>query len=149
VLIDAIKPILNIREDATSLQPLVDDPTIDNIRHHILSSDSNKNWSLRSIDSKSTSIYSQNVNLCIEINYTEYGTQCSDSKEAWANSYQNSNATGYWCDIYYRQTHIDRLVFVSVDGDMALLPLPRNLNSKNELITGESYDYSIAGLFDS
>ncbi len=149
VLIEAIKPILNIREDATSLKPLVDDPSIDSIRHHILSSDSKKDWSLHSIDSKSTSIYGQNVNLRIEINYTEDGTQCSDFKEAWANSFQNSNATGYWCDIYYGQTHIDRTVLVSVDGGMALLPLPRNLSSKGELIAVEPYDYKIAELFDS
>ena len=149
VLIEAIKPILNIREDAASLKPLVDDPSIDNIRHHILSSDSKKDWSLRSIDSKSTSIYGQNVNLRIEINYTEDGTQCSDFKETWANSFLNSNATGYWCDIYYGQTHIDRTVLVSVDGGMALLPLPRNLNSKDELIAVEPYDYRIAELFDS
>ena len=148
-LVTAIKPILAIREDITESTPLVENPSIDNIYHHILSSDSKHDWLLKSIDSRSTSIYRQSVNLRIEVNYTEDGTQCDDFKESWANSFLHSQATGYWCDIYYGQTHIDRTILVAVDGGRALLPLPRERNESGQLVVVKPYDYRIAELFDS
>lgn len=148
-LTDAIKPILEIREDSNDLQDLVENPSVDNIHHHILASDSKRDWSLRSMDSRTTSIYRKNVNLRLEINYTEDGTQCSDFREKWANTFLHAEATGYWCDLYYGHTHLERTVLVAVDGGRALLPLPRKQNEEHQLVVVKPYDYRIAELFDS
>ncbi|HCG7771197.1 TPA: hypothetical protein NJ450_004566 [Vibrio parahaemolyticus] len=149
VFVEAIKPILEIREESIELEPLVSSPSLNNIRHHILSSESKQDWILQSIDSRSTSIYRGNVNLRIEVNFTEDGTQCADFREPWANVFLNSKAIGYWCDIYYGQTHIDRTILVSVDGGRVLLPLPLGQNSDGERVVVKPYDYRIAELFDS
>jgi hypothetical protein len=78
-----------------------------------------------SIGSRTTAIYAKNVNLRVEVNYTDQGTQCKDFKENWANGFIHPQATGYWCDIYFGQSHIERTILIAVDGGNALLPLPR------------------------
>jgi hypothetical protein len=145
----AIKPILAVREQEFPLANLYDNPSLENIRHHILSAHSKKDWKTQSIDSRTTAIYSNNVNLRVEINYTDEGTQCNDFKEEWANGFIKPKAAGYWCDIYFGQSHIERTILVSVDEGRALLPLPRGLNAKGQLVVVAPFEYRIAELFDT
>ena len=148
-LYNAIKPILAVREQDVQLDALIDNPSLENIRHHILAANSKHDWQVQSIGLRTTAIYSSNVNLRVEVNYTDEGTQCDDFKEDWANVSIKPQATGYWCDIYFGQSHIDRTILVSVDEGRALLPLPRKVNASGKLRVVEPYDYRIAELLDT
>ncbi len=148
-LYNAIKPILAVREPDGALDSLIDNPSLDNIRHHILSAHSKNEWYTQSIGLRTTAIYANNVNLRVEVNYTEDGTQCNDFKEDWANVFIHPQATGYWCDIYFGQSHIDRTILVSVDEGRGLLPLPRKQNAEGKLRVVEPYEYRMAELFDT
>lgn len=146
---NAIKPILAVRELDIKLEQLSDNPSLENIRHHILAAHSKHDWQVQSIGLRTTAIYSSNVNLRVEVNYTDEGTQCEDFKDDWANVSIKPQATGYWCDIYFSQSHIGRTILVSVDEGRALLPLPRKQNTSGKLRVVEPYDYRIAELFDT
>jgi len=145
----AIKQILAVREPDVELDRLIDNPSLENIRHHILAAHSKDDWEVRSIGSRTTALYANNVNLRVEINFTEEGTQCKDFKEDWANIFIKPQATGYWCDVYYGQSLIERTILVSVDDGRGLLPLPRKQNSDGEFRVVNPYDYRIAELFDT
>lgn len=148
-LCNAIKLILAVREPVIELALLVDNPSLKNIRHHILAAHSKDDWEVKSIGSRTSAIYASNVNLRLEINFTDDGTQCQDFKEDWANCFIKSQATGYWCDVYYGQSRIERTILVSVDDGRALLPLPREQNEVGKLCVVSPYDYRIAELFDT
>ena len=146
---NAIKPILAVRQANREPVPLKDEPSIDNIHNHILRSNPKTDWHANSLSWKSTVTYRADVNLRIEINYNDEGIQQKNFVEPWANCFPDKSATGYWCDIYFGLSHIERTILVSVDGGRAMLPIPREQDVIGKNIVVKPFDYKMAEIFDS
>lgn len=56
--------------------------------------------------------------------YTDDGIQEKDFREHWANSFRRPQATGFWHDLYYAGSFLDRINLVAVDGAVVLMPTP-------------------------
>jgi hypothetical protein len=125
-LVNAVKLILRQATSTKgSLPILAVNPSQENIEQVILYSDPINDWEHQSINDKTIARYKRDVNLRFEINYTGDGIQQKDFQEEWANSHPDPKARGYWCDLYYNQSLIERFVLVSVDGGRAMLPIPK------------------------
>ena len=146
---EAIKLILEVRLNIDDPTPLSDEPSVDNIKDHILQSNPKSDWLANSLNWKSTVTYRHDVNLRIEINYNDKGTQQKNFVDSWANCFPDKKATGYWCDIYFGQSHIERTVLVSVDGGRAKLPIPTEADENGNYLVVKPFDYKIAEIFDS
>ena len=101
-------------------------PTRENIEKVILSSDPANDWNYETDDVHSVTSYKKDMNLRFEIRYIDDGIQCRDFKEPWANRHPDPSATGYWCDLFYGSTRVERFILVAVDGARAMLPIPKN-----------------------
>ena len=98
---------------------------------------------------KSTVTYKNDVNLRIEINYNDEGIQNESFVEPWANCFPDERARGYWCDIYFGLSLIERTILVSVDGGRAMLPIPREQDESGNYVIVKPFDYKMAEIFDS
>ena len=148
-LANAIKPILVLRQVDQDPIPLKDEPSVDNIRRHIFKSNSKSDWHVNSLAWKSTATYKNDVNLRIEINYEEEGIQQRNFVESWANCFPDKDATGYWCDIYFGFSRIERTVLVSVDGGRAMLPMPKKADENGKYAVVDPFYYKMAEIFDT
>jgi hypothetical protein len=146
---NAIKPILALRQANREPVPLKDVPSVDNIHNHILRSNPKTDWHANSLSWKSTVTYRTDVNLRIEINYDDEGVQQKNFVEPWANRFPDKSATGYWCDIYFGLSHIERTILVSVDGGRAMLPIPREQDEMGNYVVVKPFDYKMAEIFDT
>lgn len=144
----AIKSVILFKKSIDKLLPITDDPSIENIKLHIMNSNSKMDWSPLMVGSKNINTYNKNANLRIEIDYSDKGTHERNFTEPWANCFLHKNATSYWCLVYYSQTIIYQTVVVSVDGGLSLLPIPTKIDSDEKLLLVEVLNYKIAELFD-
>ena len=89
--------------------------------------------------------YTKDISLQLrfEMSSLDEDLQQQDFKEPWANRFPDPNATGYFYDLYYGQTLIERFILVGVDGERALLPLPIG-HTKNV----KSIYYKVAQIHD-
>ena len=145
----AIKPILTLRQAVQTSVPLKDEPSVDNINNHILRSKPKSDWHVNSLCWKSTVTYKKDVNLRAEINYNDGGIQQQSFEAPWANCFPDKSATGYWCDVYFGLSHIERTILVGVDGGRAMLPIPIKNDITGNYIVVEPFDYKIAEIFDT
>ncbi|SRR6266545_6026443 len=122
-------------------------PSREEILNAVLSSDSKDDWEKQSSTGPKQTIYfKKNVNLRFEMDFDDAGIQNEDFTEKWANKHPDPKATGYWCDLYYASTHIERFILVSVDGGRAMLPMP--INPANDLRV-EDLDFKVAQIHDT
>ncbi|EOI7480601.1 hypothetical protein WFP10_20055 [Yersinia enterocolitica] len=150
-LYEFIKIIIDIRT-VDSKQPKIDDtPSLSYIEKCITNSDSAQGWDVSSVQSKTIAVYRNDVNLRIEVDWSEEGAQCEDFREPWANCHPDSRASGHWVDIYYGVSHIIsmRSILVSVDGARATLPIPRQKGVSGQVTEVLPLDYKYAQIFDS
>lgn len=150
-LYEFIKIIINARAVDSERPKIGDAPSLSYIEKCIINSDSAQDWDVNSVYSKTVAVYRNDVNLRIEVDWSEDGTQCEDFKEPWANCYPDSRASGYWVDIYYGVSHIIsmRSILVSVDGARAILPIPRQKGVSGKITEVLPLDYKYAQIFDS
>lgn len=148
-LLNAVRLILQ----AKAIEPLpviVLNPSQENIERVVMYSDPKADWGHQSIGGKIVVRYKGDVNLRFEINYhSNEGIQQEDFKEEWANRHPDPSATGYWCNLYYNQTLIERFILVSVDGGRALLPIPKKGKDFAHLDQVLPLDYKIAEIHDT
>lgn len=119
-------------------------PSRENIEHVILSSDPAADWNHEMADARSVAAYRRDLNLRFEVNYLDEGKQCDNFVEPWANRHPDPRATGYWCDLYYGSTLVERFILVAVDGGRAMLPIPKKDTDKVLLL-----DYKVAQIHDT
>ncbi len=147
-LIIAIELIIKIRIPINDPVPIVENPSIANIKNHILFSNPKVDWEGLSVDSKSYTIYQNDANLRIEIKYVDEGIHQNKFVDDWANKFLHSDARSYWCDIFYGSSLIDRTYLVSVDDGNAMLPSPKKQDHNGNYTIVEAFDYKIAEIFD-
>jgi hypothetical protein len=126
---------------------LATQPSHENIERVVRLSDPAADWNHETIDSRSITAYRRDLNLRFEINYSDEGTQYF--VEAWANRHPDPRASGYWCDLYYASTLIERFILVAVDGGRAMLPIPRCGSDLAHLDEVTSLEYKIAQIHDT
>jgi len=145
----AIAPILLLRTPTNDKPlPLKDEPSVANIMKHIMHSNPKSDWHFNAVNFKDTVTYRNDVNLRIEINYNDEGKQCEDFVEPWANCFPDPHATGYWCDIFFGLSRIERTILVGVDGARAMLPIPKEKDENGNRVLVKPFDYKIAEIFD-
>jgi hypothetical protein len=101
-------------------------------------------WKLISRSSIQEVYVTEDPRLRYKIKYYGSGIQAEDFAEDWTTCHPNKKATGYWCDLYYGYSFIDRILIVSVDGGRAMLAAPR---PGTNII--DRYNYHVSLLFDS
>lgn len=110
----------------------------------IRDSDTENDWvSVTRPDGRTSTFYKNDVNLRIESSIDDEHIQAEDFKETWANNHPDSSARGYFYDIYYGSTLVQRAILVAVDGARALIP-PPDFQTKEI----RYFDYVIARIFD-
>lgn len=130
-------------------QTVSKNPTKDNIERVILESDPITDWVGHADNEKSVYSYAHDVNLRLEMLNDDRGIQCDDFREPWANKFPDQRATGYWCNLFYGSTQIDRYILVAVDGARALLPIPRFDSNGASRLHVRPIDYKVAQIFDT
>ena len=128
---------------------LSSNPTKENIERAILESDAKIDWSRGGDDNRSVVSYVHDMNLRFETLFTDDGKQCDDFREPWANCHPDPNATGYWCNLYYGTTLVERFILVSVDGARAMVPVPKVGKDGYRPDTVLPLDYKVAQIHDS
>jgi hypothetical protein len=149
-LYTAIRLVLDsMRSPPIDQLKLAGAPSFNYVQQCISLSDPREDWERISSGFKSVAVNKKDVNLRLEVNYSEEGTQCRDFIEEWANRHPDPHATGYWCDIYYNCTHVFRTILVSVDGGRAQLPIPRQKGMGGKYSEVLPFDYRVAQIFDT
>ncbi|CAN7644900.1 hypothetical protein [Pseudomonas sp. LjRoot263] len=148
---DYIKIIIDTNEASGELPIIGATPSLEYIEKSIINSDSAQDWDVRSVHSKTVAVYRNDVNLRVEIDWSEEGSQCDDFREPWANCYPDSKASGHWVDIFYGVSHIISLrsIIVNVDGARASLPIPRQKGVAGNITEVLPLDYKFAQIFDT
>ena len=100
-------------------------------------------------DDRSIAVFAHDVNLRLEIKWTDDGIQCEKFMEAWATGHPDQNATGYWCCIYYGVSLLEKTVLVSVDGGRARLPIPGLNTGGGPPLSVRPLDFAVAKIFDT
>ncbi len=136
-------------KDELDLKNLSRNPTKDNIERVILQSDPVADWIGHADSEKSMYSYAHDVNLRLEMLNDDRGIQCEDFREPWANKFPDRRATGYWCNLFYGATQIDRYILVAVDGARALLPTPRLDLENSSMLQVRTIDYKVAQIYDT
>lgn len=144
-----MKALSHLKKSNTKIVPITDDPSVSNIKFHIMESNPKMDWSSIMVGTKNINTYNKNANLRIEIDYSDKGVHAKDFIEPWANCFLHKNAISYWCRVYYSQTIIYQTVVVSVDGGLSLLPIPTKFDSEGKLLLVDVLNYKIAELFDN
>lgn len=151
---------LHRRKDAQEIQAeakrtkfdllsLSKNPTKENIERVILESDPVTDWRGHTDNERSVYTYASDVNLRFEMLNDERGIQCEDFREPWANKFPDHRATGYWCNLFYSSTQIDRYILVAVDGARALLPIPKHVSSSLVSMEVMPIEYKVAQIHDT
>ena len=124
-------------------------PTRENIETVILSSDPTEDWNHVTDAVGSVTSYRKDMNLRFQIRYIDDGIQRRDFKEPWASHHPDPSATGYWCDLFYGATRVERFILVAVDGGRAMLPIPKigPENSRPNIVL--PLDYKVAQIHDT
>jgi hypothetical protein len=121
----------------------VKDMNFDELLAFIPTTDPLNDWCGITKDWSSERFLKEDPRLRFRSKTTDDGIQCEDFQEPWANCYRSPKATGYWYDLFYDGSFIDRIVIVSVDGTRANIPCP---NIRTGLI--DKYNYVVAKMFD-
>lgn len=132
----------------SSVLPLSQNPTHEEIARAILASGP-KDWVHKNINAGSVASFRRDANLRFQMEHSEQGIQRGDFREPWANRHPDQSATGYWCDLYYGATIIERFVLVAVDGARALLPMPKRGLPGERPDSVLPLDYQVARIFDT
>ncbi|WP_143492128.1 hypothetical protein [Pseudomonas sp. B28(2017)] len=150
-LYNFVKIIIDASEVDGELPRIGDTPSLAYIEKSIINSDSAQDWDVRSVHFKTVAVYRNDVNLRIEIDWSEDGVQCEDFKEPWANCHPDRKASGHWVDIFYGVSHIISLrsIIVNVDGARASLPIPRQKGVSGSITEVLPLDYKYAKIFDT
>lgn len=122
----------------------VRDMSHDELINFIVTTNPRSDWSGVSKNWSSERFLKEDPRLRMLMRYGEDGIQNDNFVDPWANKWLHSKATGYWCDIYYDQNLIERVVLVSVDDGACYLPTP--IFESNIV---EELDYFCASNFDS
>jgi len=138
-----------LAKDMRGRQSLSKNPTKDNLERVILESDPTADWIGHADNEKSVYSYANDVNLRLEMLNDERGVQCENFREPWANKFPDRRATGYWCNLFYGSTPIDRYILVAVDGARALLPIPRFDPKGSSQLQVRPIDYKVAQIYDT
>lgn len=86
-------------------------------------------------------VYKPNISVSLA-----YGLTLNDDfKEKWANSFPDPQASSHYLDLFYINSFVDRIVYVSVDGGRAKLPIPKSVND----LTVKTEDYYLIKLIDA
>ena len=128
---------------------LATNPTRENIETVILQSDPANDWNHESDAVHSIASYKKDLNLRFEIRYMDEGIQCKDFKEPWANCHPHPSATGYWCNLYYGSTLVEKFILVAVDGARAMLPIPKKGSSEARPDKVLPLNYKVAQVHDT
>lgn len=128
---------------------LLQNPTHENILKTVLNSDSKADWVMSQTNQKQTMAYVHNPDLRFEMSHLADGIQNENYKEPWANKHPDPNATGFWCDLYFSQTLIQRFILIGVDGIRAMLPPPTELNGCPGGTAIQPLQYQVAKIHDT
>ncbi|BCY02055.1 hypothetical protein [Stutzerimonas stutzeri] len=102
----------------------VRDMSHDEIMSFMVTTNPKSDWGGVSKHWSSERFLKEDPRLRMLMRYDEDGVQNDDFIDSWANKWLHPKATGYWCDIYYDQNLIERVVLVSVDDGACYLPTP-------------------------
>ncbi|MEZ5492423.1 MAG: hypothetical protein R3F50_19245 [Gammaproteobacteria bacterium] len=136
-------------EQPQVIPPISAEPTRERIEQAILDSNPQEDWNRTGDINRSVISYNRDHNLRFEVHYTDEGKQNADFKEPWANRHPDQHATGYWCNLYYGATLIERFILVSVDGGRAMLPIPKDGEDGMRPDRILPLDYRIAQIHDT
>lgn len=128
---------------------LAANPTRDNIEKVVFDSHPVNDWNHESDSARSVASYKHDMSLRFEIKYMDDGIQCAEFKEPWANCHADSLATGYWCNLFYGSTLVDRFILVAVDGARAMLPIPKKGAPNTRPTQVLPLDYKVAQIHDT
>ncbi len=128
---------------------LLQNPTHENILRTVLKSDAKADWVKSRTNQKQTVAYVRNPNLRFEMSYLDDGIQRENFKAPWANRHPDPSATGFWCDLYFGQTLIQRFILVGVDGIRAMLPPPTNADGSPGGTAIQPLPYQVAKIHDT
>ena len=146
---DAQHEKANLARAQLDQQTLSKNPTKGNIERIILESNPEDDWISYQDNERSVFAYAHDVNLRLEMLNDGRGVQCEDFRESWANKFPDPRATGYWCNLFYGSTQIDRYILVAVDGARALLPIPRFDPRDRSMLQVRAIDYKVAQIYDT
>lgn len=90
----------------------------------IPTTDPNEDWAGISLDGTSQMFLKEDPQLRFIAKYTDDGIQQKDFREPWANGFLHRQATGFWHDLYYAGSFLDRINLVAVDDAAVLMPTP-------------------------
>jgi hypothetical protein len=129
--------------------PLAQNPTRARVLDAVLRSDPASDWIRANSNARSVASYRNDANLRFVMKHSDDGVQCDDFQEPWANRHPDRRATGYWCDLFYAATLLERFILVGVDGGRALIPVPKDGAEglrPNEI---RPLDYQVGRIFDT
>jgi hypothetical protein len=149
-LYEFMKIIIDASEKDGTIPEIGKTPSLSYIEKCITISDSAQDWDVSSVGLKTVAVYRNDVNLRLEIDWSDEKAQCNDFKAPWANCYPDKRASGHWIEIFYSVSHIIsmRSILVSVDGARATLPIPRQKGVTGEFTEVLPLDYKYAQIFD-
>lgn len=124
-------------------------PTRNNIEKVILNSDPYEDWSYKTESVRTVTSYKHDMNLRFEVKHVDEGVQCENFKEPWANRHPDPSATGYWCNLFYGSTLVEKFILVAVDGERAMLPVPKKGTPNARFTQVLQLDYKVAQIHDT
>ena len=124
-------------------------PSRENIQQVVMKSDPRSDWIRAQTNLRQVVSYRANPSLRFEASFLEDGIQCENFRERWANRHPDPSATGYWRDLYFGPTLIQRFILVGVDGGRALLPPPRGTDGVPGGDVVQPLDYQVARIHDT
>jgi hypothetical protein len=137
------------RKNSAESPNLSSKPSRSNIEKVIIRSDPMKDWNHKTDSVRTVSSYKHDMNLRFETKFIDDGVQCVDFKEPWANCHPDRSATGYWCNLYYGSTLVDKFILVAVDGERAMLPVPKKGSPNARPTQVLPLDYKVAQIHDT
>lgn len=117
--------------------------TIDEILE-VVADSSPDDWNVSFDDDAEIAVFKTNSSLRIETRHTDEFVHNDDFYEKWANKFPDPHARSYYYHVYFGATRLRKIIFVSVDGGRALLPLPNYAMD----LSVKPIRYKIALIFD-
>lgn len=90
----------------------------------IITTDPDRDWSVVTLDWASQIFLKEDPQLRFIAKYTDEGIQAENFDESWVYNFPHSRATGFWHDLYYAGSFLDRINLVAVDDATVLMPTP-------------------------